>query len=231
MTLTLPAAPRAILFDLDGTLADTAPDLAAAVNLLRSVRGLAPTAYELLRPTASAGARGMIGASFGMTPDDDGYLALRDEFFSNYEAAMAVHSSLFDGIPALLQGIEAAGLQWGVVTNKSKRFTDPLLPQIGLGHAACAISGDTTPHAKPHPAPLLEAASRLGLAPAQCWYVGDDLRDIQAGKAAGMLTIACGWGYCGATEPQSWQADYLLQQPAELLALLQATLAASPLAA
>ena len=231
MTLTLPAAPRAILFDLDGTLADTAPDLAAAVNLLRSVRGLAPTAYELLRPTASAGARGMIGASFGMTPDDDGYLALRDEFFSNYEAAMAVHSSLFDGIPALLQGIEAAGLQWGVVTNKSKRFTDPLLPQIGLGHAACAISGDTTPHAKPHPAPLLEAASRLGLAPAQCWYVGDDLRDIQAGKAAGMLTIACGWGYCGATEPQGWQADYLLQQPAELLALLQAALAASPLAA
>jgi len=221
MTMLPTAAPRAILFDLDGTLADTAPDLAAAVNLLRTVRGLEPTAYDILRPTASAGARGMIGASFGLTPDDAGYAELRDGFFSNYEAAMAVHSSLFDGIPALLDGIETAGLQWGIVTNKPKRFTDPLLPQIGLDHAACAISGDTTPHAKPHPAPLLEAARRLNLAPEDCWYVGDDLRDIQAGKAAGMLTIACGWGYCGPVEPQHWQADYLFQQPAELLALLK----------
>ena len=221
MTTMPTAAPRAILFDLDGTLADTAPDLAAAVNLLRTVRGLEPTAYDILRPTASAGARGMIGASFGLTPDDEGYAELRDGFFSNYEAAMAVHSSLFDGIPALLDGIETAGLQWGIVTNKPKRFTDPLLPQIGLAHAACAISGDTTPHAKPHPAPLLEAARRLNLAPQDCWYVGDDLRDIQAGKAAGMLTIACGWGYCGPLEPQHWQADYLFQQPSELLALLK----------
>jgi phosphoglycolate phosphatase len=221
MTMLPTAAPRAILFDLDGTLADTAPDLAAAVNLLRTVRGLEPTAYDILRPTASAGARGMIGASFGLTPDDAGYAELRDGFFSNYEAAMAVHSGLFDGIPALLDGITEAGLQWGIVTNKPKRFTDPLLPQIGLAHAACAISGDTTPHAKPHPAPLLEAARRLNLAPQDCWYVGDDLRDIQAGKAAGMLTIACGWGYCGPVEPQHWQADYLFQQPAELLALLK----------
>jgi phosphoglycolate phosphatase len=224
-------APRAILFDLDGTLADTAPDLAAAVNLLRTARGLEPTAYEILRPTASAGARGMIGASFGLTPEDDGYLELRDGFFNNYEAAIAVHSRLFDGVPALLAGIEAAGLQWGVVTNKSKRFTDPLLPQIGLGHAACAISGDTTPHPKPHPAPLLEAARRLGLAPEQCWYAGDDLRDIQAGQAAGMLTIACGWGYCGSTEPQDWQADHLCQQPSELLDLLRTALATGALAA
>ncbi|MRW94428.1 HAD-IA family hydrolase [Duganella sp. FT80W] len=224
-------APRAILFDLDGTLADTAPDLAAAVNLLRTARGLEPTAYEILRPTASAGARGMIGASFGLTPDDEGYLELRDGFFNNYEAAIAVHSRLFDGVPALLTGIEAAGLQWGVVTNKSKRFTDPLLPQIGLGHAACAISGDTTPHPKPHPAPLLEAARQLGVAPEQCWYAGDDLRDIQAGQAAGMLTIACGWGYCGSTEPQDWQADHLCQQPSELLDLLRAALAAGALAA
>lgn len=228
MTLT---APRAILFDLDGTLADTAPDLAAAVNLLRTVRGLEPAAYELLRPTASAGARGMIGAAFGLTPDDAGYLELRDSFFSNYEAAIAVHSRLFDGVPELLAGIEAAGLQWGVVTNKSKRFTEPLLPLIGLGHAGCAISGDTTAHPKPHPEPLLEAARRLGLAPEQCWYAGDDLRDIQAGKAAGMPTIACGWGYCGSTEPQDWQADVLCQQPGELLDLLRSTLAAAPLAA
>ncbi|WP_371874409.1 HAD family hydrolase [Duganella rivi] len=229
--MTLPAAPRAILFDLDGTLADTAPDLAAAVNLLRARRGLEPTAYEILRPTASAGARGMIGASFGITPDDERYLALRDEFLNNYEAAIAVHSGLFDGVTALLDGIEAAGVQWGIVTNKHQRFTTPLLPQIGLGHAACAISGDTTPHPKPHPEPLLEAARRLNLAPEQCWYVGDDLRDIQAGKAAGMLTVAAGWGYCGATEPQHWHADYLFVQPSELLDLLQSTVTNSALAA
>jgi phosphoglycolate phosphatase len=226
-----PAAPRAVLFDLDGTLADTAPDLAAAVNLLRSARGLAPTAYEILRPTASAGARGMIGASFGLTPDDAGYLELRDGFFSNYEAAMAVHSRLFDGVPALLAGIETAGLPWGIVTNKSRRFTDPLLPQIGLDGAACAISGDTTAHAKPHPEPLLEAARRLGVAPEHCWYAGDDLRDIQAGRAAGMRTIACGWGYCGASEPQHWAADHLCLQPADLLALLRTALDAAALAA
>ena len=231
MTAPLPAAPRAVLFDLDGTLADTAPDLAAAVNLLRTARGLEPTAYEILRPTASAGARGMIGASFGLTPDDAGFAELRDGFFDNYAAAIAVHSTLFPGIAALLAGIEAAGLQWGVVTNKPARFTDPLLPLIGLGHAACIISGDTTAHAKPHPAPLLEAAARLHLAPEQCWYVGDDLRDIQAGKAASMLTVACGWGYCGATEPHSWQADYLFDHPDQLLALLQRALKEAALAA
>ena len=231
MTNALPAAPRAVLFDLDGTLADTAPDLAAAVNLLRTVRGLEPTAYELLRPTASAGARGMIGASFGLKPEDEGFVELRDAFFANYQAAIAVHSTLFPGVAELLAGLEAAGLQWGVVTNKPARFTDPLLPLIGLGHAGCIISGDTTAHAKPHPAPLLEAAARLGLAPEQCWYVGDDLRDIQAGKAASMLTVACGWGYCGATEPQSWQADYLFDHPDQLLDLVQRALRNAPLAA
>jgi phosphoglycolate phosphatase len=222
--MTLPTPPRAILFDLDGTLADTAPDLAAAVNLLRAERGLTPTAYELLRPTASAGARGMIGAAFGLKPEDEGFVELRDGFFHNYQAAMAVHSTLFPGIVELLAGIERAGLQWGIVTNKPSRFTDPLLPQIGLAHAACVVSGDTTAHAKPHPLPLLEAASRLGLAPEQCWYVGDDLRDIQAGKAAAMKTIACGWGYCGPVEPQGWQADYLFDSPLELLALMQDSL-------
>jgi phosphoglycolate phosphatase len=222
----LPAAPRAILFDLDGTLADTAPDLAAAVNLLRTVRGLEPADYALLRPTASAGARGMIGAAFGLKPDDAGFPELRDGFFANYQAAMAVHSTLFPGIAELLAGITQAGLAWGIVTNKPARFTDPLLPQIGLAHAACAVSGDTTPHAKPHPAPLLEAARRIGLAPEQCWYVGDDLRDIQAGQAAGMTSIACGWGYCGTVEPLAWNADVLLDTPQDLLALMQRSLAA-----
>ena len=214
-------APRAILFDLDGTLADTAPDLAAAVNLLRTERGLAPTAYELLRPTASAGARGMIGAAFGLTPEDAGFAALRDAFLNNYAAALAVRSSLFPGVRALLDGIEQAGLAWGIVTNKHERFTDPLVPQIGLDRAGCVISGDTTAHPKPHPAPLLEAAQRLGLAPEQCWYVGDDLRDIQAGKAAAMVTVAAGWGYCGALEPQNWDADFLLTDPLQLLSIVQ----------
>ena len=222
MSPPLPAAPRAILFDLDGTLADTAPDLAAAVNWLRSERGLAPTPYAELRPTASAGARGMIGAAFGLTPADAGYEELRLAWFARYQSAMAVHSSLFDGVPALLDGIADAGMLWGVVTNKPARFTDPLMPQIGLAHAGCIVSGDTTAHAKPHPAPLLEGARRLGVAPQHCWYVGDDLRDIEAGRAAGMATVACSWGYCGSVAPASWGADYLLDSPAALLDLLRA---------
>jgi phosphoglycolate phosphatase len=223
--------PRAILFDLDGTLADTAPDLAAAVNLLRSARGLETTPYEVLRPTASAGARGMIGASFGLTPQDAGFDELKTGFFNNYEAAIAVHTTLFDGVPELLDGLQQAGLAWGIVTNKPARFTEPLLPLIGLAHAGCIISGDTTPHAKPHPEPLLEAARRLGLAPEQCWYVGDDLRDIQAGQAAGMATVACAWGYCGATEPAGWSADHLLASPQELLTLLRSRVGGAELAA
>lgn len=227
MTRPTLQAPRAILFDLDGTLADTAPDLAAAVNKLRTERGLEPTPYAVLRPTASAGARGMIGAAFGLTPADEGYEILRVQWFDHYQAAMAVHSTLFGGVQELLEGIRAAGMAWGVVTNKPARFTDPLLPQIGLEHAACVISGDTTAHAKPHPAPLLEGAHRLGLAPEECWYVGDDLRDVEAGHAAGMVTIACAWGYCGAIEPSTWGADYLIDAPIDLLELIRSVAAAA----
>ena len=214
-------APRAVLFDLDGTLADTAPDLAAAVNWLRTERGLAETPYEVLRPTASAGARGMIGAAFGLAPGDDGYEELRLAWFDRYQSAMANHTTLFDGIDELLAGIEDAGMAWGIVTNKPSRFTDPLVPQIALAHAGCIVSGDTTGFAKPHPAPLLEGARRLNLAPEQCWYVGDDLRDIEAGKAAGMVTVACAWGYCGAIAPSTWGADYLFDTPDQLLAALR----------
>jgi phosphoglycolate phosphatase len=218
-------APRAILFDLDGTLADTAPDLAAAVNWLRTERGLDPTPYAVLRPTASAGARGMIGAAFGLAPGDDGYEELRLQWFDRYQSAMAVHSTLFEGIAELLDGIRAAGMEWGIVTNKPMRFTDPLIPQIGLAHAGCVVSGDTTPHAKPHPAPLLEGARRLGLDPQHCWYVGDDQRDVEAGQAAGMVTVACAWGYCGAIEPATWGADLLLETPLHLLETLRAVVA------
>ncbi len=219
MTPRLPA-PKAVLFDLDGTLADTAPDLAYAVNKMRADRGLDLTPFELLRPVASAGARGLIGVAFGLTPADERFDAMRTEFLANYAAHIADSTTLFDGIGELLKTIEGAGLRWGVVTNKPGRYTDALLPLIGLSHGACSISGDTTAHAKPHPEPLFEAARRLELAPADCWYVGDDLRDIQAGKAAGMPTIAAGWGYCGLIEPQNWDADCIAEQPMQIAQLL-----------
>ncbi len=218
-------APAALLFDLDGTLADTAPDLAGAVNLLRVAKGLPPAPYETLRPVASAGARGLIGVAFNVTPAEAAYDALRDAFLANYEAQIALHTTLFDGVAELLSSLQEQSIQWGIVTNKPARFTDLLLPKIGLGHTACSISGDTTAHAKPHPEPLFEAARRLGLLPHQCWYVGDDLRDIEAGKAAGMVTIAAAWGYCGNTEPLSWQADRVLQTPNDLTRLLQQQIA------
>ncbi len=222
MTRTVPTqAPRAILFDLDGTLADTAPDLAAAVNYLRTQRGLDPTPYAILRPTASAGARGMIGAAFGLQPADEGFEELRVQWFERYQSAMAVESTLFDGVVELLDGIRAAGMEWGVVTNKPSRFTDPLMPQIGLSHAGCIVSGDTTGFSKPHPAPLLEGARRLDVAPADCWYVGDDQRDIEAGRAAGMVTVACSWGYCGDIDPAHWGADFSLESPLALLTTLR----------
>jgi N-acetyl-D-muramate 6-phosphate phosphatase len=209
--------PRAILFDLDGTLADTAPDLADAVNSLRMARGLAPTPYALLRPFASAGARGLIGAAFQLQPADAGYEELRVAFLDHYEENIARKSHLFEGINALLDNLGETGIAWGIVTNKAARFTEALVPKIGLHHAGCVISGDTTSHSKPHPAPLLEAARRLGMEAADCWYVGDDLRDIQAGQAAGMATIAAAWGYCGAIGLDAWGADAIMATPLDLL--------------
>jgi len=214
----LTPAPRAILFDLDGTLADTAPDLAAAVNWLRTERGLTPTPYEVLRPTASAGARGMIGAAFGLVPGDEGYEELRRQWFERYQSVMAVHSKLFSGVAELLDGIRDAGMAWGIVTNKPARFTDPLVPQIGLAHAGCVVSGDTTGFPKPHPAPLLEGARRLGVAPEHCWYVGDDqptwkraVRPAWSRSLAPGATVA-GWNRqaggritCSTRRPTCWK--------------------------
>ncbi|NMM36514.1 MAG: HAD-IA family hydrolase [Glaciimonas sp.] len=217
MTTNTLSIPRAILFDLDGTLADTAPDLAAAVNLLRTAQGLMPTPYESLRPTASSGARGLIGAAFGLQPEDDGYENLRIAFLNNYAAALAVKSRLFDGVTDLIKGLSEHDLAWGIVTNKAARFTDPLVRQIGLHGAGCVVSGDTMPQAKPHPGPLFEAARRLGISPQDCWYVGDDLRDIQAGHAAGMHTVAAAWGYCGELAPRVWGADLIINTPLQLL--------------
>lgn len=214
--------PQAILFDLDGTLADTAPDLAAAVNAMRTRRQLTPANYHSLRPYASAGARGLLGAGFNITPEHSDYPAMRDEFLNQYESAIAVHSSLFKQVPDLLRGLDILGISWGIVTNKAIRFTRHLIPLLDLQEARCVVSGDTTPHAKPHPAPLLEAARQLGIRSERCWYVGDDLRDIQAAEAAGMTSIAAAWGYCGATEPKHWKADAIIDSPLELLELVRA---------
>ncbi|WP_235838066.1 phosphoglycolate phosphatase [Chitinasiproducens palmae] len=213
---------RAVLFDLDGTLADTAPDLAAAVNRMLVGRGLPLVPYETLRPVASAGARGLLGAGFGITPEHPDYPALREEFLANYASDLCVETILFPGIDALLAELESRGVRWGIVTNKVESLARPLVEQLGLGtRAACIVGGDTTPFSKPHPAPLLHAAQLLQLPPAQCLYVGDDLRDIQAGRAAGMLTIAAGFGYCGETAPASWGADALVETTDELIALLR----------
>jgi 2-phosphoglycolate phosphatase len=212
----------AVFFDLDGTLADTAPDLAAAANRLVAEQGLPPVAYERLRPVASHGARGLIGAAFGKTPDHPDFPALRDTFLAYYEADIAVLTRLFDGVPELLSALDAEGIRWGVVTNKVTRFTTPLMSAIGLARrSAATVSGDTTPHAKPHPAPLLHAAAACGVDPARCAYVGDDLRDIQAGKAAGMTTVAAAYGYCGeGVPPEAWGADFLVTDASQLTELL-----------
>ena len=212
--------PRGILFDLDGTLADTAPDLAGAVNRLRSERGLPPTPYAQLRPVASAGARGLIGAAFGIEPTDSQYPALRDAFLVNYTAAIADASTLFDGVPELLAALSARGIVWGIVTNKATVLTELLVPKIGLSHAGCVVCGDTTAYLKPHPAPLLEAARRIDVPANECWYVGDDARDIEAGRAAGMATVAAGWGYCGHAGPGDWGADVIAATPIAVLELL-----------
>jgi len=210
---------QAVLFDLDGTLVDSAPDLGHAADLLRVKRGLPSLPYEQYRPMAGAGARGMIGVAFGYGPDHPEFEALRQEFFANYEACLTERTRAFDGIAELIGALQAGGKRWGVVTNKSERFALPLTSAMSLFDAAATvIGGDTTPHAKPHPEPLLEAARRLGLAPEACLYVGDDERDIVAGRAAGMPTVAATYGYLGALgDVSAWGADAVINNPLELL--------------
>jgi phosphoglycolate phosphatase len=213
---------KGVFFDLDGTLADTAPDLVAAANQLLIARNLAPKQYEVLRPCASAGARGLIGGAFGIDPEHPDFIPLRDEFFANYEKALLVNSVLFEGVDHLLDQLDGAKLPWGIVTNKSERFTNPLTDLMGLRQrAASTVSGDTTPYSKPHPEPILHAARIANIDPANSVYIGDDIRDIVAGKAAGMKTIAAAYGYCGCAEPpEAWGADYLVYHPKELLEII-----------
>ena len=216
------AKARAVLFDLDGTFADTAPDLGRALNRLRVEQRLEPLPIAIMRAHASSGARGLLKAGFGLTPESEGYDALRDRFLELYAENLCVDTRLFDGVPELLSTIEAREVPWGIVTNKAKRFTEPLLRTLAIGHrAACIVSGDSTPHIKPHPAPLLRAAMLLSLPAGDCIYVGDDLRDVQAARAAGMHVVVAGWGYLGeGGDPRAWGADAVAALPREVLNFL-----------
>jgi len=210
-----------MLFDLDGTLADTAPDLAGALNRLLTELGRATIPTKVTRPHTSSGARGLIQAGLGIGPEHPDYEQLKSRFLDLYARHICIESKLFAGMPELLQSLERAGMPWGIVTNKASRFTEPLLKAMGLyDRAACVVSGDTTPHPKPHPAPLLHACGLLGLEPAECLYVGDDLRDIQSARAAGMPVVAAAFGYLGeAGDPHAWEANAVISKPAELLGL------------
>ena len=213
---------RAVLFDLDGTFADTAPDLGRALNRMRADRRLEPLSIETLRAHASSGARGRIKAGFGLAPGNEEYETLRLRFLALYEENLCVDTRVFDGMATLLDALERRDLRWGIVTNKAKRYTDPLLRELGFdARAACVVSGDSTPHVKPHPASLLKAAELLALGAADCLYVGDDIRDIQAARAAGMRFVAAGWGYLGeGGDPNAWGADAVLARPEEILNLI-----------
>ena len=213
---------RAVLFDLDGTLIDSAPDLGAAADMLRVARGMSSLPLDAYRHMAGAGARGMLKVGFGMTPEHPDFPALREEFFDNYEARIHENTFQFDGVQQLVEALVARSMPWGVVTNKATRFTSLIVQRMLLfATAGAVVSGDTTPHSKPHPEPLLEAARRIQIDPAQCIYVGDDERDIVGGKAAGMLTVAAAYGYLGdGANPRDWGADFLIESPLELLKLL-----------
>jgi phosphoglycolate phosphatase len=210
---------QTVLFDLDGTLVDSAPDLAGAANELRHEHGHPALPYEALRPMVGAGARGMVGLAFGVKPGDAGYEDLKARFLALYAQRLLRSTTVFEGVWPLLDRLEQHGLGWGIVTNKAYHLALAVSEGVGLHpRAGVLIGGDSTPFAKPHPEPLLEACRRLQAEPATCAYVGDDLRDIQAGRAAGMVTLAAGWGYLGQGEPiHEWGADSLLEQPQGLL--------------
>jgi phosphoglycolate phosphatase len=209
---------RAVLFDFDGTLADTAPDLAAAVNRMLVEQGHEPLPVERLRPFASAGARGLLFAAFDLKPDDAEYPALREQFLEYYAERVCEETRLFPGIPELLAHLKERGIRWGIVTNKATRFTERIVLELKLD-PDCVACGDTTPHLKPHPASLLHAAGQLALPAAACCYLGDDLRDMKAAHAAGMRPIAVEWGYHHPDQggPNTWQAAAVIHRPMDLI--------------
>ncbi len=213
---------EAVLFDLDGTLADTALDLGAALNQLLCEEKRPPLTAEVIRPHTSNGTRGLIRLGFDLGPEDTHYAELARRFLEHYAASVCQHTVLFPGIPTLLDTLDTQEIRWGVVTNKPHRFTVPLLAALGLeARCACIVSGDSTPHPKPAPDPLLLACKTACVHPEQTLYVGDDVRDIVAGRAAGMVTVAARWGYLGVEEiPENWGAHYLIDTPEELLPLI-----------
>jgi phosphoglycolate phosphatase len=208
-----------VLFDFDGTLADTAADLSRALNRVRAERGMDEVPLAQLRGHASAGARGLLQAGMGVLPEHEEFKPLREAFLKHYAENICVDTRLFPGVEALLAEIEARGLRWGIVTNKSTSLTRLVVQELGLaGRAACVVCGDTTPHLKPHPASLLHAAGELRVPTADCIYLGDDLRDIQAARAAGMRPVAVAWGY--GENLDSWNADAILERPEDLISRL-----------
>ena len=213
---------QAVLFDLDGTLIDSAPDLGEAADKMRRDRGLPSLPLHDYRFMAGSGARGMIAVAFGLVPEDPGFTDLKGEFFANYERCFTQRTQAFEGVAELIAQVRLRGLEWGVVTNKAARYSEPLARSMPIfSSAAVLVSGDTTPHTKPHPAPLLEAARRIGIEPARCLYVGDDERDIVAGLAAGMGTVAATYGYLGKQpDTTRWGAHGAIKSPLALLELL-----------
>jgi N-acetyl-D-muramate 6-phosphate phosphatase len=229
-------SPRAILFDLDGTVADTALDLAAAVNRQRRERGMAELPPRDLGRLASSGARGLLKAGFGMLPDHADYERYRVEFLDFYAADLCVHTRLYAGMGELAHALQARGIVWGIVTNKARRFAAPLLarlteaePALREAPPACLVCGDDTPHPKPKPDPLWKACDEINIHFGHCLYVGDDLRDIQAAHAAGMQAIAVRYGYLGDGAPiEAWGADAMIDTPLGLLDVLTQSLVQSP---
>ena len=215
------AIVKALLFDLDGTLIDSAPDLAGAANEMRVARGLAELPLSHFRPMVGSGARGMLHRALEVGPDHDDFDALREEFLGRYESRMTRETRIFPAMLPVLQTLLLRSLPWAIVTNKATRFSEPLVRALGLDlQSKVLICGDTTPHAKPHPAPLLEAARRMQVSVTECIYVGDDLRDVQAGRAAGMATVAVAWGYTGQGDViENWGADHVIEWPHQLLQL------------
>lgn len=212
-------ALQTILFDLDGTLVDTAPDLGLALNLQRERHGLPALPQETIRPHASHGSRGLLGIGFGLTPEDDAFSAMREEYLDLYDQVFTRSPQLFDGIAEVLETLEGAGRRWGVVTNKPRRFTLPLMKALALDErAACIVSGDDAARPKPHPDTLLLACDLAGTAPSSCIYVGDAERDVQAAHAAGMPTVIARYGYLDEHDrPEEWGADSMIDLPLELL--------------
>ncbi|MCP5269393.1 MAG: HAD-IA family hydrolase [Zoogloeaceae bacterium] len=210
--------PDAVLFDLDGTFADTAPDLGAALNHLRADLDLEPVSMEKLRPFVSQGVRGMLRAGLDMLPDHPDYTDYYQRFLTHYQQALCTHTVVFPGIDALVQTLEAEGIAWGIITNKSQRFTLPLMDALGYARrAACIVSGDSSPRAKPYAHPMHLACSLAGCRATASIYVGDDLRDIQAGKAAGMTTIAAAYGYLGDSGPiDQWGATHRVEHAKDI---------------